>query len=731
MSLHRFTYSPLTAGTHQVGLAGDFSAWKIIPMQDLGGIFQHVLEIPVGKYHYKLIVDGVWLHDANCPHKVPDPYGGFNSVLIVYPENQARLQWDNLPERFLHTPISEFIAIIRSGQFSGELRFSWPAHMADKVWLLHREKRYALPRIGGTAISDVFHLLLNEANHEIDFHPEFTFVIEISYKQQSLFLDSHGLHKQAQSEAPLKIDFARQEIFAVPDWVGKSVIYQIFPDRFCNGDPTKNPDFSEWYYHDCKTPPAKGEYLPPEQEYYHFVDDWEDVSGLTQSPFLPMGKPDWWSFYGGDISGVQSKLDYLKDLGINILYFNPLWQAKSNHKYDSADYHSIDPHLATTQEMIDFVHKAHQQGIRIILDVAFNHTGETFWAFRDGVEKGTASPYWNWYDWFKWPLPKPLPPYFKPKEYYQCWWGIKDMPDLNYDLSRPHPDENAVRDIREALPNWPLVDYLLNAVRWWLLDIGIDGFRLDVPDEVPFWFWELFRREVKTARPDAWIVGEIWHHAEDWISARYFDSVMNYACFKNPVMDYFILGQISKREFTAQIETGLALYPWHSLQAMMNLLGSHDTQRLFTLAKGNVARIKLALIFQMCFIGAPHIYYGDEIALQGAKDPDNRRPFNWKYLDNPTLCEHREFYKTLIKLRSEHPALSEGSFRFINTKSSLLCFQRQDRNEILTIYINTDSEAQILSSLCGKEILFGSLEADHQMLSAYSAIIIRERTLSG
>ncbi|MBP7310028.1 MAG: cyclomaltodextrinase [Candidatus Cloacimonetes bacterium] len=727
MSLYRFTYSPLTAGEHTVGLAGDFSAWKIIPMQDLGGIFQHVLEIPVGKYHYKLIVDGVWMHDENCAIKAPDPYGGYNSVLIIYPEEQARLQWDKLPELYLHKPVSDFVQFIRSSELGGELRFTWPAGMADKVFLQQQDKRISLRRIGGTAISDVYQLLLDAEMAGLKHFPDFSFFIEINHHHKRLYLDAKGLHTEAGMDTPIIINVSGEEIFEVPQWVGKSIIYQIFPDRFCNGDRHKNPDFSQWYYHDCKTPPPEGEFLPPEKEYYHFVDDWYDVSGLKQSPYLPEAKPDWWSFYGGDIPGVQSKLSYLKDLGINTIYFNPLWQAKSNHKYDSADYHSIDPQFSTTQEMIDFVEIAHQQGIKIILDVAFNHTGETFWAFRDCVEIGEASPYWNWYDWFKWPLPKPLPPDFKPKEYYQCWWGIKDMPDLNYDLARPHPDENAIRDIKDASPNWPLVDYLLGAVKWWLLDIGIDGFRLDVPDEVPFWFWELFRREVKKAKPDAWIVGEIWHHAEDWISARYFDSVMNYACFKNPVIDYFILGQISKREFVKQIETGLALYPWHALQAMMNLLGSHDTLRIFSLAKGNTALIKLAVLFQMCFIGAPHIYYGDEIALPGAKDPDNRRPFNWKYLEDPELCAYRDYYKALILLRKEHPALSEGSFSFLETGSSLLAFEREDRHEKLTIIINADSSPQPCLAKTNQKILFGHLAAGDKQIEGISGIVFIEK----
>ncbi|MDD4309197.1 MAG: glycoside hydrolase family 13 protein, partial [Candidatus Cloacimonetes bacterium] len=401
----------------------------------------------------------------------------------------------------------------------------------------------------------------------------------------------------------------------------------------------------------------------------------------------------WWSFYGGDIAGVKKKMSYLVDLGISMIYFNPLWQAKSNHKYDSADYHSIDPHFGTTADMIEFVSLAHSQGIKIILDVAFNHTGETFWAFRDCVEKGETSPYWNWYDWKKWPLPKPLPVDFKPKDYYQCWWGIKDMPDLNYDLSRHHPEENAIRNINAAQVNAPLVSYLIDTIRWWLLDIGIDGFRLDVPDEVPFWFWELFRKEVKQAKPDAWIVGEIWHDATEWVSHRYFDSVMNYAYFKNPVIEFFILRIISCKDFIKQIETGLTLYPFHALKSMMNLLGSHDTIRVNELAKGNIARVKLAIVFQMCFVGTPHVYYGDEIALLGAKDPDNRRPFNWDWESDPVAKDLHDFYKQMILLRKSHQVLTEGDISFIPSDNGLLGFKRSFAKESLIVYLNTENQA--------------------------------------
>jgi len=522
----------------------------------------------------------------------------------------------------------------------------------------------------------------------------------------------------ASSEASLnELIYAEQPVFNeipgfdTPAWVAEGVIYQIFPDRFCNGNPELNPDFSEWYYDDCKTPPDKGKHLRANHEYFHLVKDWYDIKGLKQSPYLAKGKPDWWSFYGGDIAGVRQKLDYLLDLGITIIYFNPLWQAKSNHKYDAADFRKIDPHFASEDEFREFTALCHSKGIRIILDIALNHTGETFWAFRDCVESGDKSEHWNWYDWKQWPLPSPLPENFKPKDYYQCWWGVKDMPDLNYDLFREHPYENAVKDISDAEPNWNMINHILEAVAWWLTDMDIDGFRLDVPDEVPFWFWQLFRDKVKSLKPHAWLVGELWQHAEQWVSPKYFDSVMNYAGFKDPVLDYFINGAINKDTFLQRLYISLKTYPLDSLHVMMNLLGSHDTWRIGEIAQDKLVEMKLAILFQMTYIGAPHIYYGDEIAMKGGKDPDNRRPFDWHWYNSLRAVELHDYYKELIALRKAYPVFHKGLIRF-HYHPDLLIFERYDQDDSFLVIINKTGltvDYQLQDSGC--DILFKTTDA--------------------
>ncbi|NLW18106.1 MAG: cyclomaltodextrinase [Candidatus Cloacimonetes bacterium] len=678
-----FRYQPPTAGDHQVGIAGDFTDWEILDMTDIGGIYLFRQNIRPGAYRYKLIVDGNWMPDPNCPEREPDPFGGQNSLLKVKGHKEPELTWSDIEKNLglLFGHDEPRLQINRLSQNRFELRFHWHKTLPANLYAFVDDKRFDLFYLGEAQRTAVWHCFFgsNEATAEI--------LIRIEGRENTLCYGAEAFTSPCEAR-PLQVDLKELERFTVPEWASEAIVYQIFPDRFYNGNPANDPDFSEDYYADCRTPPPEGEFLPPNREYFHLVEDWNDISGLKQSPWLPKGKPDWWSFYGGDIAGVRHKLPYLADLGITVIYFNPLWQARSNHKYDAIDFCAIDPHFGSKEEMTALVSEAHALGIKIIVDVAFNHTGEDFWAFQDCAEKGPDSRYWNWYDWHRWPLPEPLPADFQPKDYYQSWWGIKDMPDLNFDLSRTHPAENHIKDIKHAEPNWPLVEHLLHCTRWWLLEIGIDGFRLDVPDEVPFWFWELFRREVKSLKPEAWIVGEIWQNARPWVNPKYFDSVMNYAYFKDPVLDFFILGICGYESFVQRVEEGLAQYPWLASQAMMNLLGSHDTVRVLELAGGDLHKVKLAMLFLMTFVGAPHIYYGDEIAMPGGRDPDNRRPFNWDWENNSESIELREFAKKLVKLRKEYKVLTQGHFAFWDPIGDDLTWVRFDHREAIFVKFN-------------------------------------------
>lgn len=680
----RFSYQGLTASKHEVGIAGDFTSWDILELTDRGGVYVITLPVESGRHRYKFIVDGVWMHDPANPHTEHDPFGGLNSVLIVESEAAPRYDWQQIYDNpsLLEAQIEHQIELIRFEEKRYELRIRWYPGINCQVEAIIADSAHTCRMVGRTKSHEVYTCSFECEEEQLNLWLKF------SKQGQHLCLGRSGFVRlQAEVQAH-KIAAANIPIFKIPAWVAEGVIYQIFPDRFYNGDPSLNPSFDRWYYEDSRTAPKEGEKLQKNQEFFHFEEDWYDIANLKQNPYLDEGKPDWWSFYGGDLSGVLQKLDYLQDLGVSILYFNPLWEAKSNHKYDATDFMSIDPAFGDESTMQRLVNEAHRRGMKIILDVAFNHTGETFWAFRDCVEKGAKSEWWNWYDWKKWPLPEPLPPDFDPEEYYQCWWGIKDMPDLNYDLSREHPAENYVKDISKAEVNQSLVDHLLQTATWWLQHIGIDGFRLDVPDEVPYWFWQLFRNHVRAVKEDSWLVGEIWHDARGWVNDRYFDSVMNYAYFKDLVLGHFILQDLSALDFKAGVSEGLARYPHHASAAMMNLLGSHDTWRIATLAAGKLDNLKAALVFQMCFLGTPHIYYGDEILMQGEGDPDNRRPFNWKWEADAFASEHRAYLQALINLRKQHPVLQTGAFEWLETEAEIQAFKRYDSGSTIEVYIN-------------------------------------------
>ncbi|MCK9556734.1 MAG: alpha-amylase family glycosyl hydrolase [Candidatus Cloacimonetes bacterium] len=694
----RFSYQALTAGRYEVGIAGDFTHWKILSLQDFGGLYLIDFDLKPGRYRYKYIIDGVWKTDPANKLLEADPFGGFNSIVVVEEEKSAQ-NWEEALEAASGQDARSFINCYRPAPDALELRFSWYAGLADEISLIFSDQELNLYPLGRSSGLMIWH-------RQIPIERPRRFHVHIKHGKNAVYLGLEGFVQHKEEVSPLMVDPSSWPVFEIPEWLKSSIAYQIFPDRFCNGDPKNDPDFSESYYQSNKIKPKAGELLGPHCEYFHLVKDWRDISGLKQSPWQEEGIPDWHSFYGGDIAGVIQHLDYLEDTGINLIYFNPLWEAKSNHKYDAAHFKKLDPHFGSVSELQKLVVLAHDKGIRIILDVAFNHSGEAFWAFRDTVEKGPDSPYWHWYDWYKWPLPEPLPPDFKPRDYYQCWWGIKDMPDLNYDFLRQHPFENYIRDINNAEVNWDLVNHILDAASWWISEIGMDGFRLDVPDEVPWWFWQLFRERMKALKPDAWLVGEIWSNAQAWISEKYFDSVMNYAYFKNPVLEFFVQKLCSAKEFKLKIEEGLAAYPAHANRVMMNLVGSHDTLRIRRLAEDDIHRIKQAIFFQMTFVGIPHIYYGDEIYMDGGKDPDNRRPFNWDWEADPKAVELRSFYQEMIRFRRAHRLLYEGEFEFIRSCPSMISYRRYNARECLYCAINLANQDKMMPGT--GEILFGT-----------------------
>ena len=725
----------------EVYLVGSMNDWNQNTHRMLKtetGAYSISLLLEPDEYHYKFVEDGMnWIADQNAKSFVDDGFEGKNSVIIV-DGSYEKVTIKKKDGIFLDYGIQTLQNLETVNPLTPiKIEFRTKAHRDDveKVDLIKDDKRIKMNKIAEDGSFDYFQTIIILNNED----EEFDYCFAYHDGEEELYL-LNGEFSNTKDKAKY-FHYSKENVppFLTPDWVKDGVIYQIFPDRFYNGNPKNDPDFSEWYYEGINIAPTKGELHPKYTQYFHNVDDWYDVSGLTKSPFHAPdhegNQPDYNSFYGGDIEGVRQKLDYLEDLGITIIYFNPLFQAKSNHKYDAVDYMKLDPHFGTDADFKIFVDEAHERGIRIIIDCAFNHTGETFFAFQKGLKEGPDSEYYNWYEWKKWPMPDPdSTSNFKPLDYYECWWGFGEMPNLNFDLNEINPSENGIKNINLAKPNWEVVNYVLNVAEYWLSDMDIDGFRLDVPNEVPFWFWKLFREKVKSIKPDAYLVGELWSNAVDWVNDDYFDAVMNYAYFKDPVMRFFNMRKCNAKTFDRDLKQGLLSYPTQSTQIMMNLIDSHDTYRYLESAGGDISRLKMAVFFQMTYVGVPHIWYGDEIGMMGANDPDCRRPFNWQYTEDAEKVSLRDYYKKLIEIRKENSCLRTGSFSTLIADGMVYGFLRSDENSSVAIIINNDTKVRlvkipidkkaVIELLTEKEFIIkdGKLEIE---LDAMSGVVLR------
>jgi cyclomaltodextrinase len=445
-----------------------------------------------------------------------------------------------------------------------------------------------------------------------------------------------------------------------PDWVRDAVFYQIFPDRFARGkDSFKDQGkFESW-----------------------------------NSPPNPYG------FKGGDLYGVTEHLDYLLDLGINAIYFNPITASASNHRYHTYDYFHIDPLLGGDEAFRTLLDAAHEVGIRIVPDGVFNHASRGFWQFHHVLENGSGSPYVNWFHFNPNRLnhQKSWGAYPDEQEQrqlnsgvgsfealgYQAWWNLPALPKFN----------TATPEVREFI--------LEAAVHW--IKFGADGWRLDVPAEInDDGFWQEFRNRVKAANSEAYIVGEIWHEAQRWLQGDQFDATMNYLVsaalmgllVKDRIPSYAyhiggmenILRPYTAAEFGDRIDYLLGLYQPEINHAQLNLLDSHDTARFLTVAGGDVDALKLAYFFLLTYVGAPCIYYGDEIGMDGGPDPECRKSFKWD--EESWNRDLRNYLKELIQLRKQEPALRRGSYQRVYSDADVIIYARQYQSEILLIAIN-------------------------------------------
>ena len=694
-------FQPVISGVFDVFVAGTFNDWSLDShrMLDLDddGSYEITLLLAPGRYLYRFIVDGSWLDDPNASAYESSTEGGRNAVLVVDDrfgdvinrKGDGRILVENVPLEFGYNMINplddgriEFSTRMNTGDVeSVHLYYSW--HGETKRATLHYD--------GKDMVYDYYRCVIDQPEHG-----SIRFYFTYQDGDTVVYGTPKGIvNEKPETDSMFEYHPSLLPVFSTPDWAKNGVFYQIFPERFWNGDRTNDQKFDEAYYDGKKSLPPSGK---TNAEYFHFVDAWNDIDGLSVSPFRTDGRPDYYSFYGGDIAGVMEKLPYLNELGITIIYFNPLNEGKSNHKYDAVDYLRIDPHFADEVTFKRFVQKAHEYGIRIIVDMAFNHTGDWHFAFVDTREKGPESEYWNWFEWHEWPLPSEGPP--TPCHYYECWWNFPLHPNLNFDLSRANPDENTVISIQQTDPNLDVINYVLDVPRYWLGVLDIDGFRLDVPNEVPFWMWKEFRRVVDEVKPEAFLIGELWGDATAYLGPDYFHSTMNYKYFREPVFRFFALDQITAEQFDRELAPGRKLYPWQATLTMMNLVGSHDTERFINLVQGEIDRAMLAAIFQMTYVGIPHIYYGDEVALAGGSDPDNRRPFPWDWETDDDSRRLHSHYRSLIEIRHRYTALRTGAFETVVADGRVYGFLRQDEdNRIMVVINNQDVTREIAINL--------------------------------
>lgn len=461
------------------------------------------------------------------------------------------------------------------------------------------------------------------------------YAFRIEDEEERTWMDAFGFTGQEPVPGPKLFEFPYLnpiDVYDPPAWVADAVFYQIFPERFANGDPRNDPPH---------------------------VQPWG-------------GTPGTGNFFGGDLQGVIDHLDHLEELGVNAIYFTPIFEAPSNHKYDTRDYMKIDPHFGTEEKLKELIDACHARGIRVMLDAVFNHAGGTFPPFLDVLEKGRESRFADWFHI------REFPPEVKDNiPTYETFAFVPEMPKWNTE----NPEVKA---------------YLFDVVTHWT-KLGIDGWRLDVANEVDHQFWREFRTLVKTLNPDAYILGEIWHDALMWLMGDQFDAVMNYP-FTTAVLDYAVHGTLDAEGFAHQLSRLVASLPTRVHHHAFNLLDSHDTPRLLTLCGGNKAKMKLASVIQFTFAGAPCIYYGDEIGMEGGNDPDCRRCMEWDPAkQDRDLFDH---YRALIKLRLNHPALRTGEFRvrFAKRGGSVIAFDRFNDQEQLIIVLNNSDQPQTFTT---------------------------------
>ncbi len=608
-----------------VAVAGTFNGWNAgaNPMvADADGLtWRLALPLPYGKVEYKFVLDGSnWTPDPNAPSFV-DGGGNTNSFLLLTPPDYARPARSNDGEiaksALLHEMRAPYLNLDR-----GQLSLSLRARPGDlrSVKLRAAGKTVPMRLVSQNELYATYRGAI-----PFDGAKNLSYSFELDDGKAVRQFGARGL-----GSAPFRIIAKDFQAFKVPNWVERTVFYQIFPDRFENGDKSNDP---------------------------------KDVVAWNT-------KPEYFNRFGGDAAGVRQHLPYLKNLGISGVYFNPIFKSPSNHRYDATDFKRIDPEFGTNAEFAALTRDLQKNGIRSVMDFVFNHTATNFAPFADIRDKGESSAYKDWFTIKSYPVKVAEPPN------YVAWFNYPSMPKLN-------------------LMNPQTGDYMLNLVDFWKKEVPLAGLRLDVADEVDQRFWRRLRTRVKGLDSQMWIVGERWGDASQWLQGDQWDASMNYPfLFAN--VEFFAESKIPATQFSKRLMENYNAYPPQVSRNMMNLLSSHDRPRFLTVARNNAKLHQLAATTQFTWPGAPSIYYGEEIGMQGGADPDNRRGMDWKSATpgNKMLI----FYKKLIKIRGNSRALQSGDPKILladDAKKSL-AYSRTLGNDVALVALNRSESPQTL-----------------------------------
>lgn len=716
----------------RVNLAGSFNGWSTsaTPMADRGdGVWETELSLTDGVYYYKFVVNGdQWKNDPKSDKEleVPDGYGGVNSAVLIGldvrklpPPKPNHINADAL----LFNPRDTADA---NGVDSKRLRLRLRAQAEDVqsvavVGLTPDDKIIPLTRFATERGFDVFGGLVDVSAWK---HPQAGFVFLLQDGSSVGRLAPQGF--QEGTDNPVSQGFPiPAPAFETPEWAKHAVWYQIFPERFRNGDPSNDPGDADFE-----------NLLPWTADWWENHPQHGEAAG--QANFYTGEGNVWKRRFGGDIQGVREKLPYLRRLGVNAIYFNPVFEGDSMHKYDASDFRHIDDNFGVKGDLpvegetddpatwqwsesdkvfLEFIQEAHRQGFKVVIDGVFNHVGQSHPFFQDVLKNGKDSKYADWFEIIDWGTGG------TPGEPGGIQWRAWDRDNGHLPVFKKDPDK--------GLAPGPYAHIMAITERWLAPDgdpsKGIDGWRLDVPGDIPHPFWIEWRKVVKAAKPDAYITGEIWDWAQPWLQGDQFDAVMNYR-FAVAAQQFFVNEEqaISPSEFNSRLNEMIFAYPLQVALVQQNLFDSHDTDRLLSMfvnpdlpydganriqdngpnydksppTDEHYTRARQAVTFQMTFLGAPMVYYGNEAGMFSPDDPSNRKPMWWPDLepfDNPKFKFNEAFFdhhRRAIAARNQLPALRTGFFRplVIDDDRGIYGFVRELDGERVYVIMNRAAE---------------------------------------